>query len=90
MLLVTEFVGFEGFIVNFVKRGDATVPFGQCASVANELIASVYIFQTGSSTWRIVGVEVQIVSVAVRRWSQKEDQVRRQSYFDKCNSSSRY
>ncbi len=36
-LLVTEFVGFEGFIVNFVKRGDATVPFGQCGSVANEL-----------------------------------------------------
>jgi hypothetical protein len=24
------------------------------------------------------------------RWSQKEDQVRRQSYFVKCNSSSRY
>ena len=23
-LLVTEFVGFEGFIVDFVKRGDAT------------------------------------------------------------------
>jgi hypothetical protein len=35
--LVTEFVGFEGFIVDFVKRGDATVPFGQCGSVANEL-----------------------------------------------------
>jgi hypothetical protein len=23
-------------------------------------------------------------------WSPKEDQVKRQSYFDKCNSSSRY
>ena len=52
-LLVTEFVGFEGFIVNFVKRGDATVPFGRVAVLPTSLMACVYIFHT----WTIVGVE---------------------------------
>jgi len=39
------------------KEGMRRSQFGQCGSVANELDGSVYIFQTGSSTWRIVGVE---------------------------------
>ena len=90
-LLVTEFVGFEGFIVNFVKRGDATVPFGQCGSVANELDGMrVHLFRPGRAPGGSWVSRMQLVSVAVRRWSQKEDQVRRQSYFGKCNFSSRY
>jgi hypothetical protein len=59
-LLVIEFVGFEGFIVNFVKRGDATVPFGQYGSVANELDGMrVHLSDRVEhpGTWRIVGVE---------------------------------
>jgi hypothetical protein len=43
VLLVTEFVGFEGFIVNFVKRGDATVPFGRVAVLPTSLMACGYI-----------------------------------------------
>jgi hypothetical protein len=40
-----------------VKRGDATVPFGQCGSVANELDGMRVHLSDRSSTWRIVGVE---------------------------------
>jgi hypothetical protein len=71
-LLVTEFVGFEGFVVNFVKRGDATVPFGQCGSVANELDGMRVHLSDRVETWGIVGVEDAARSVDVRRRSQKE------------------
>src|SRR5215472_10321766 len=36
-LLVTEFVGFEGFMMDFVKRWDPVVPLQQRGGVADQL-----------------------------------------------------
>src|SRR6266446_2149328 len=70
-LLVTEFVGFEGFIVNSSKEGMRPSHLGSVAVLPTSLMACVYILQTGSSTWRIVGVED---SARIGRRAQEESE----------------
>src|SRR5215469_544384 len=56
-LLVAEFVGFEGFIVNLVKRRYSIVPLKQRGGVADEFDGMGVHFPHGVEHRVIVGVE---------------------------------
>src|SRR5882762_3045731 len=52
-----EAIGFQGFVVNFAKSGNAVVPFQQSGGVANSLHRAVVQFPDGIDHRMIVSIE---------------------------------
>src|SRR5260370_35591661 len=66
-LFVAEFVGFERFIVNLVKRWDAVIPFEQRGGAANEVDGVGVHLPYGARNRMIAGVEKVLFEIRVVR-----------------------